>query len=99
MYDRLLFPWLIVAVLLLGALPLIAYLFVIAKRLWRYFRCREDRRHWRCVECGYDLRGTIERRRCPECGVSFNRRLYPLKLEAEEPKDEADQRSDDSAVS
>ena len=36
---------------------------------------RIDDRDWRCPQCGYDLRGSIERSRpqgkCPECGKAF----------------------------
>lgn len=29
----------------------------------------------RCLGCGYDLRGSIQFRRCPECGLRFSRKF------------------------
>ena len=43
---------------------------------WFLLRVRERRRHPSreqiCAECGYDLRGSIESARCPECGTPFD---------------------------
>ena len=59
----LIFPlWL--SSLLLAGLATIPFLRGPVTRTWR-------RRHGRCVECGYDLRG-CKSRRCPECGTKFS---------------------------
>lgn len=43
-----------------------------------------------CPACGYDLRGTVEAERCPECGAT----LYPLEL-TERRNVQADALADD----
>lgn len=40
---------------------------------WRAFRKRKRVRAGLCVECAYDLRGTVAPR-CPECGSAIHRR-------------------------
>jgi len=57
------------AILAAGGLVLMVAFVAIA---WR--RARERRRRWKqdlCKECGYDLRGSVER--CPECGAKIVR--------------------------
>jgi hypothetical protein len=34
----------------------------------------------KCERCGYDLRGTLERERCPECGDSFDAQALAVDL-------------------
>ena len=61
------FTWLVFPFWLsTGALMLFAVIPVARGPLRRWWRIR----HGRCVECGYDLRGTRSRR-CPECGTRF----------------------------
>lgn len=39
---------------------------------WQRVRAESRRRRGRCQHCGYDLRGSIEMGRCPECGTPFD---------------------------
>lgn len=32
-----------------------------------------DRPHWACGSCGYDLTGSLDAERCPECGSAFSK--------------------------
>jgi len=35
-----------------------------------------------CTQCGYDLRGSLEQARCPECGMPFDPSCLPTRLES-----------------
>ena len=37
-----------------------------------WLRRRHRRKHGLCLRCGYDLRGSLEAGRCPECGTGFD---------------------------
>jgi hypothetical protein len=54
-------------ILLLAAFPFMRAMLGISTVL----RTRYRRRHGLCVDCGYDLRGSLAAAvdRCPECGV------------------------------
>jgi hypothetical protein len=63
--DR--YPWLAG----IGFLALVVYLVfgvILTRRADRRVRLLES---GCCVNCGYDLRGTTDRCRCPECGTPY----------------------------
>ena len=50
-----------------------------------YIVLRWGRRHFRlkhglCLRCGYDLRGSLEAGRCPECGTGFEKQTMDERM-------------------
>jgi hypothetical protein len=65
-------PFIILGVLNLGVIILAAgiHYYAIVRRK-RFSQDLEDQRHLVCPDCHYILAGSLEQKRCPECGYTF----------------------------
>jgi hypothetical protein len=68
-------PGIVVAAILIGAVVLFGSVILRGVMI---VRANERFASWKCVKCGYDLRGSRER--CPECGFPIQPPELPLTM-------------------